>query len=64
MYTAAAKEILEPISNAVVQLIVINSDAQIAKSPMPDVTEFAGVVRTQVQKLAAIGEEMTAKWDK
>ena len=57
MFTSTAQEILEPIADTIVQLILLYSNAEIAKAPLPDLTEVAKAVDAQVNTLIQVGNE-------
>ncbi|KAJ3088662.1 hypothetical protein HK102_008242 [Quaeritorhiza haematococci] len=55
MHTTTSKQILEPLAEAVTQLILIISDAEINRTPIPDLSELARVVDDQVVNLVGVG---------
>ena len=63
MYTATSKQILAPVADAISQLIVINMEAEVNNSAIPDLTEVAGIVRSQAINLVSVGESMILSGD-
>lgn len=58
MFTKTAKEVLEPIAEAVSQLILLNSEAELHQTPIPDLREAGVAVRTQVCELVDVGKRL------
>ncbi|KAJ3110571.1 hypothetical protein HDU96_006468 [Phlyctochytrium bullatum] len=61
MYTTTSKTILSPLAEAVTALILIISESEIKKSPMPDLTALARIVDDQVRNLVGIGKRIAEK---
>jgi hypothetical protein len=55
MYTSTSKQILSPLAEAVFQLILTISDAEINNDPIPDLTQLARMVEDQTTNLVAVG---------
>ncbi|KAJ3410244.1 kinesin-like protein Klp8 [Chytridiales sp. JEL 0842] len=54
MYTATSKQILSPLAEAISSLIVLISDAEIHKTPIPDLTLLARAVDSQIKNLVQV----------
>ncbi|KAJ3027768.1 UNVERIFIED_CONTAM: hypothetical protein HDU68_003163 [Siphonaria sp. JEL0065] len=55
MYTKTAKSVITPLAEAVSSLVMIISEAEISRSPMPDLTALAQVVDDQISHLTGVG---------
>ena len=66
MHSVTSRQILEPIAEAVSQLILINAEAEIRNAALPDLSEAAKAVDLQVQQLVNVGKALAedAKADK
>lgn len=58
MYTATSKTVLDPLADAVSNLIVIVSDAESRNAAIPDLTGLATGVKTQVDNLVQVGRRI------
>jgi hypothetical protein len=58
MHTVTSKLILTPLAEAVFQLILIISDADINETAIPDLSQLAKVVDGQIINLVAIGTKI------
>ena len=58
MHTVTSKQILTPLAEAVFQLILIISEADINKSAIPDLSQLAKVVDAQIVNLVSIGTKI------
>ncbi|KAL7753369.1 hypothetical protein RI367_001144 [Sorochytrium milnesiophthora] len=55
MLTNTTRQLIDPISDAVTQLVLIASQAQCNHTPIPDLRDVAPPVATQINELANIG---------
>lgn len=58
MHTVTSKLILTPLAEAVFQLILIISDSEINETAIPDLSQLAKVVDSQIVNLVAIGTKI------
>ncbi|KAJ3370801.1 hypothetical protein GGF31_003827 [Allomyces arbusculus] len=58
MLTSTTKALLDPISDAVAQLIVITAQAELGSTPIPDLREYAQQIAVNVDMLASAGESL------
>ncbi|KAJ3355790.1 hypothetical protein GGF32_001806 [Allomyces javanicus] len=58
MLTSTTKALLDPISDAVAQLIVITAQAELGSAPIPDLREYAQQIAVNVDMLASAGESL------
>ena len=58
MHTTTSKQILTPLAEAVFQLILIISEAEINQSAIPDLTQLAKIVDTQIVNLVSVGTKI------
>ncbi|KNE69625.1 hypothetical protein AMAG_20009 [Allomyces macrogynus ATCC 38327] len=58
MLTSTTKALLDPISDAVAQLIVITAQAELGSTPIPDLREYAQQIVVNVDMLASAGESL------
>ncbi|KAJ3094993.1 hypothetical protein HDU97_007360 [Phlyctochytrium planicorne] len=61
MYTATSKSILSPLAEAVTALILIISESEINKSPMPDLSALAKIVDDQIHNLVQVGKRIASQ---
>jgi hypothetical protein len=54
MYTATSKAVLSPLADAVTSLILIISESEIHKTPMPDLSNLASAVDDQIKNLVNV----------
>jgi NAD(P)-dependent dehydrogenase (short-subunit alcohol dehydrogenase family) len=57
MLTLTTQQVLEPIADTISRLILLYSNAEIANSPLPDLTNVAISVDEQVESLINVGKE-------
>ena len=60
MITATSKLILSPLAEAVSQLILIISESDMNRSPMPDLTDLAKAVHSQILNLVNVANKIKA----
>ncbi|KNE68247.1 hypothetical protein AMAG_12921 [Allomyces macrogynus ATCC 38327] len=58
MLTSTTKALLDPISDAVAQLIVITAQAELGSTPIPDLREYAQQIAVNVDMLSSAGESL------
>ncbi|KAJ3389342.1 hypothetical protein HDU92_001098 [Lobulomyces angularis] len=58
MHTSTSKQILSPLAEAVFQLILIVSEAEISKTPIPDLSQLAKIVDQQIENLVNVGNKI------
>ncbi len=63
MHTKTSKHILAPLAETVTQLILIISESEINKTPMPDFSALAKVVHEQIQNLVEVGHKISGQSD-
>ncbi|KAJ3193626.1 hypothetical protein HK101_004476 [Irineochytrium annulatum] len=56
--TVTSKSVLAPLAEAVTALILIISESDINKSPMPDLSALAKIVDEQIRNLVAVGSRV------
>ncbi|KAJ3017517.1 hypothetical protein HKX48_003513 [Thoreauomyces humboldtii] len=61
MHTTTSKAVLTPLADAVSALIVIVSDAETDNSPMPNLTDMAIGVQSQISGLVGVGKRIEAQ---
>jgi len=61
MHTTTTKSILGPMADSIAAIIVVISDAEMADAPMPDLTEFAKILDSQVLNLVNIGKQIISQ---
>ncbi|KAI8834915.1 Vinculin family-domain-containing protein [Chytridium lagenaria] len=61
MHTTTSKSVLSPLAEAVTALILIISEAEISKTPMPDLSALAKIVDDQIRSLVGIGKRIAAQ---
>ncbi|KAI9348096.1 Vinculin/alpha-catenin [Obelidium mucronatum] len=55
MFTKTAKSVIAPLAEAVSSLVLIISEAEISRAPMPDLSALARVVDDQISHLTGVG---------